>query len=95
MSVKVVAALGVALLLAGLLIGYVWWGRPLARSDRAATPDLAKELDDVKARLAEQTQRADEAQKRLAELEAEFQRAMEGLKQERERLEEALSKGQK
>jgi predicted nucleic acid-binding Zn-ribbon protein len=91
----IVLAIGV--LLVGLLVGYVIWGRPPQR--------LASELADTRARLAEQTQRAGELQQRMediqrkfAEMEGELMRAGEGLRREREareKLEEVLSKGRK
>lgn len=90
MSVKSAAALGIALLLVGLLVGYLIWGR--------AAPSLVNELATVKERLAAETRRADETQSKLAETESELKRAAEGLKSEREfrqRLEQLVSKGRK
>jgi hypothetical protein len=88
---RVGVLLAVATLLAGLFIGYLWWGRGSPPPQR----ELAEEL---KARLAEQAQRADELQRKVTDLEAEFRAAAEGLQREREareQLEEILSKGKK
>lgn len=90
MSIKWVIALGIGTILIGLLAGYLMWGR--------STQPLVSELAGVKAQLAEQTQRAEDLQRRFAEIESELKRAMEGLKAERElrqRLEEIVSKGRK
>lgn len=90
MGVKSLAGLGIGLLLVGLLVGYLIWGR--------STQKLANELADVKARLAEQARHADELQSKYAETESELRRAAEGLRRERElreRFEDLVSKGRK
>jgi len=90
MSLKSLAAVGVALLLLGLGLGYLRWGRN--------STELRSELAGVKARLAEQSMRADEWHSKFAETEAELKRAAEGLRRERElreRLEDLVNKGRK
>jgi hypothetical protein len=90
MGVKLLAALGVGLLLLGLGLGYWLWGR--------GATQLSDELDRTKIRLAGQSIRADEMQSKFAETESELRRAAEGLKRERElreRYEELVSEGRK
>lgn len=87
---KSLAALGIGLLLVGLLAGYLLWGR--------STRTVMDELADVKARLGEQTRRADELQSKFAETESDLRQAAEGLRRERElreRFEDLVSKGRK
>jgi hypothetical protein len=92
---RTAAILALGSLLVGLLVGYLFWGR---------VPHQ-QELSDARARLAEQTQRADGLQRQVEDLrrkytetEAELTRAGEGLRREREAreaLEEVVSKGRK
>lgn len=87
---KPLAGLGVALLLLGLVLGYLVWGR--------RTTELANELARVTDRLTRESDRADELQSKFAETEAELRRAAEGLRRERElraRFEDLLSEGRK
>jgi hypothetical protein len=87
---KTIAAVAVGALLVGLLVGYLWWGRPANKS--------AQEIADAKARVAEEAQGAAESRSKLADLEAEMKRLRESLQTEREtrqRLEQVLTKGQK
>jgi uncharacterized protein HemX len=90
MNAKLLAVLSVALLLLGLGLGYLMWGR--------GTTELRNELGRANDRLAEQSVRADEMQSKFTETESELRRAAEGLRRERElreRFEELVSEGRK
>ena len=70
----IVGALGAAVV--GVLAGYLMWGLP--------TRNIARQLEETRTRLSEQTLRADELQAKFAETESELRRAAEGLARERE-----------
>jgi uncharacterized membrane-anchored protein YhcB (DUF1043 family) len=83
-------ALGLSVLLVGILVGYLVWGLP--------TRDVTRQLNDLKTQLTEQQRRADELQSKLAGTEAELIRAAEGLRRERElreKFEDMVNKGRK
>jgi hypothetical protein len=84
----IVGALGAAV--AGVLAGYLMWGLP--------TRNVARQLEEARTRLSEQTLRADQLQSRFAETESELKRAAEGLQRERElreKLEDLVNAGRK
>jgi uncharacterized membrane-anchored protein YhcB (DUF1043 family) len=84
----IVTALGAVV--AGVLAGYLMWGLP--------TRNVARQLDEARTRLAEQTLRADELQSKFTETESELKRAAEGLQRERElreKFEDLVNTGKK
>lgn len=90
MIVKAAVALSIGLLLVGLLVGYLIWGRPVE--------PLRQEVADIKARLGEEKRLAEDLQRKVSELEAEVVRTAESLRAEREaktKLEELVSRGKK
>jgi len=83
-------AAGLGTLLVGVLAGYLMWGLP--------TRDVARQLDETRTRLGEQSRRADELQAKVAETESELKRAAEGLLRERElreKFEDLVNQGRK
>ena len=94
MTLKTVVAVGIACVLVGLLIGYVFWG---LGSDK-----LTRELAEMKAQLTAEPQRAEERQRRveaqLKQAESRLEKVAEDLEFERQRrvkLELLLSEGRK
>jgi hypothetical protein len=90
MGLKVLAGLGVGMLLLGLVVGYFAGGW--------RTTKLADELAHATDRLNRESARADELQSKFTETEAELRRAAEGLRRERElraRLEDLVNEGRK
>jgi uncharacterized membrane-anchored protein YhcB (DUF1043 family) len=82
--------LGLGVLFAGILVGYLMWGLP--------TRDVLRQVNDMKTQLTEQRRRADELQSKLADTAAELSRAAEGLRRERElreKFEDMVNKGRK
>jgi uncharacterized membrane-anchored protein YhcB (DUF1043 family) len=90
MGARWTIALGLGALLVGVLAGYLMWGLP--------TRNVARQLDEMKTQLTEQTRRAEEQQAKFTETEAELKRAAEGLRRERElreKFEDMVNKGRK
>lgn len=94
MSQRSVVAVVIAALLAGLVVGYLYWGQRSARlADELAraTADLAGERVRGQERQRELTARLQDVEGRLKQL----QEDLEAERQRRTRLEALLSRGRK
>jgi hypothetical protein len=83
-------ALGLGMLLVGILGGYLMWGRP--------TRDVVRQVNDLKTQVTEERGRAAELESKLAGTEAELNRAAEAFRRERElreKFEDMVNKGRK
>lgn len=92
-----VTVIGIAALLVGLLVGYLWWGSPWSGTRREATEARGR-LEEVGRRLAEAeaAQRASEERlKGLAARVGELEGELTQERQRRSRLEVIISEGRK
>lgn len=86
MNLKTMAAIGVACVLVGILVGYLYWGPRAAR--------LADELAEVKGQLSAQTERAEQLRQAQARVK-ELQVNLDLERQRRAQLELIVSEGRK
>jgi hypothetical protein len=89
-TVKWGVTLAIGALVVGLLVGYLMWGQ--------SSQKLGAQLNDLKARLTQEAQRAANAESKLADMDARLKQLGEDAETERklrQRLQDLLGQGRK